>query len=84
MSPLLYITTITSNPQAAVERMPYAHRQMPRAVTMVPADVVAQQRPIDRGAMLPRDGKLLGARSVQVQAPVAVPPVEAGRGGEGR
>jgi hypothetical protein len=78
------ITTITSNPQAAVERMPYAHRQMPRAVTMVPADVVAQQRPIDRAAMLPRDGKSLGARSVQVQAPVAVPPVEAGRGGEGR
>jgi len=73
------ITTITSNPQAAVERMPYAHRQMPRAVTMVPADVVTQQRPIDRAAMLPRDGKSLGPQSVQVQAPVAVPPVEAGR-----
>ena len=78
------ITTITNNPQAAVERMPYAHRQLPRAVTMVPADVVAQQRPIDRAAMLPREGKSLDAHSVQVQAPVGVPPVEGARGREGR
>ncbi|HRE72484.1 MAG TPA: FecR domain-containing protein, partial [Accumulibacter sp.] len=80
------ITTITSNPQAAVERMPYAHRQMSRAVTMVPADVVAEQRPIDRAALLPRDGRPLGAQSVQVQAqaPVAAPPAGVGRGGEGR
>ncbi|MCB1966849.1 MAG: hypothetical protein KDI64_12650 [Candidatus Accumulibacter sp.] len=78
------ITTISSNPQAAVERIPYAHRRIPRAVTMVPADVVAQQRPIDRAVMLPHDGKPLGTQPLQVQAPVAVQPLEAGRGREGR
>lgn len=73
------ITTITGNPQAAVERMPYAHRQVPRAVTMVAADVVTQQRPISRQAALSRDAKPFGTQSVQVQAPVAPPPIDARR-----
>ncbi|HCZ16421.1 MAG TPA: hypothetical protein DHV85_17900, partial [Candidatus Accumulibacter sp.] len=73
-----------SNPQAAVARMPYAHRQQPRAVTMVPADVVSQHRPVSGAAMLPRDRQQLASQPVQVQAPVAAPPVDAQRrpGGE--
>lgn len=71
------ITAITSDPQAAVARMPYAHRQQPRAVTMVPANVLTEHRQVSGAAMPARDRQQLGGQTVQVQAPVAAPPVDA-------
>lgn len=73
------VTAITSNPQAFVDRTHYAHRQLPRAVTMVPADVVTERRPVHQAAMRVEDGRLLGSQAVQMQAPLAVPPMSAGR-----
>ncbi|WP_291991570.1 DUF6600 domain-containing protein [Candidatus Accumulibacter sp. ACC003] len=73
------ITAITSDPQAAVARMPYAHRQQPRALTMVPANVLTEHRQVSGAAMPARDRQQLGSQTVQVQAPVAAPPVDAPR-----
>jgi len=46
------VDRIVSNPQGAIQDMHYRHREMPRALTTVSADVITHRRPVE-SAMQP-------------------------------
>ena len=66
-------TLIANSPQTIVQRMRYANREVPRAVTVVPSDVLTQRRPVAPAVVVTRDLRPLRGQSVHVMAPVAVP-----------
>lgn len=67
------VTNIVNNPQAVVQHTHYAHRELPQAVTVVPADVVTHRRPVAPAALSPGDHRSLRDQPVQASAPVSVP-----------
>jgi len=70
------ITTIVNHPQEVVRQTHYANRNVPQAMTVVPANVVAQRRPV-AAAMLPsKDRGALSSQPIQVAAPVAAPKID--------
>ena len=48
------VERIVSNPQAVIQETHYHHRDMPRAVTVVPTEVVTHRRPVE-SSVLPSD-----------------------------
>lgn len=69
---------IVSNPQAVIQNTHYVHRDMPRALTVVPADVVTQRRPVAEAAIPHREHREMNERPVQAAAPFAAPRFEPG------
>lgn len=67
------VETIVSNPQAAMQRAHYAHRDMPQAVTVVPSDVVTHRRPVNNEALSHRDHRALRDQPLRASAPVSAP-----------
>lgn len=84
------ITTIVNNPQVAVSQQRFANRKFPHAVTVVPADVVAQRRPVAPVARQLRDTPDVRrfvaepTRTAAITAPpVAAPPTVVRRAAPG-
>jgi hypothetical protein len=67
------VMNIVNNPQRVVEQTNYAHRAQPRAVTVVPADVVTQRRPVAAAIIPQTEQTELGRHQSRADAPVAVP-----------
>lgn len=70
------VNIIASNPQAVIQQTRYAHRELPQAVTVVPADVVTHRRPVAREVISHRDQRGMRDQPVQAAAPVSVPQTE--------
>ena len=66
------ITTIVNNPQAAVQQTPYANRNIPQAVTVVPNNVLTHGRPV-APATLPAEAHQTSKSAVIASAPVKPP-----------
>jgi hypothetical protein len=71
------VTTIVNNPQAVVQGTRYAHRELPQAVTVVPASVVTQRHSVAPAALSARDYRSLREQPLQATAPVTVPQASA-------
>lgn len=67
------VTEIVNRPQHVVQKTRYAHREQPRAVTFVPADVVTHRRPVQSAALSPRDHRALRKQPLQAAAPIPTP-----------
>lgn len=67
------LTTIVNNPQTVVEQTRYRHRNEPRAVTMVAADVVRDHRPVAAAAIAHNERSVIGQNPLRAEAPVAAP-----------
>jgi hypothetical protein len=67
------LTTIVNNPQTVVDQTRYRHRNEPRAVTMVAADVVRDRRPVAVAAIAHSDRSAIRHNPVRAEAPVAAP-----------
>ena len=78
------VTNIVNNPQAVVQQTHYRHRQLPQAVTVVPADVVTHHRPVAPAALSPGDHRSLRDQPVQALAPVSAPQAGAQSGTNSR
>lgn len=70
------VTDIVNRPQHVVQQTRYAHRELPRAVTFVPADVVTHRRSVQSAALSPRDHPASRSQPLQVAAPLPAPQVE--------
>ena len=70
---------IASNPQAAMQRTRYAHRDTPQAVTVVAPDVLTHRRAVDAKALSHGDRRALREQPLQASAPVAAPPASRNR-----
>ena len=70
------VTNIIEHPQDVVGHAHYANRDLPRAMTIVPSDVVAQRRPVAAAMLPPGDHRALRDQPVQVIAPVAAPRID--------
>ncbi len=78
------VTNIVNNPQAVVQHTRYRHRELPHAVTVVPADVVTHRRSVSSSALSPRDHRSLRDQPVQALAPVSAPQAAAQNGTRNR
>jgi len=70
------VSNIINNPQVAVQQMHYVHRDSPRAVTLVPVDVMTHHRPVQAEQFHSDDRnfrQILHDQPVQVAAPIAAP-----------
>lgn len=67
------VTTIVNNPQAMIQQTRYAHRELPHAVTVVPASDVTQRRSVAPARLSARDFRALREQPLQATAPVIVP-----------
>ncbi len=67
---------IVNDPQAFVARAHYAHRELPQAVTVVPAEVVTQRRSVAAAAFPPGDLRALREQPLQAAAPLPAPAAE--------
>jgi len=67
------VTNIVNNPQAVVQQTHYRHRELPQAVTVVPADVVTHRRSVAPAALALGDHRSLRDQPVQALAPVSAP-----------
>lgn len=74
------VTTIVNNPQAVVQHTRYMNRELPHAVTVVPADVITHRRSVSQAALSPRDHRSLRDQPVQALAPVSAPQAAAQSG----
>ncbi|MBL8416071.1 MAG: hypothetical protein JNM42_16695 [Propionivibrio sp.] len=74
------VTNIVNNPQAVVQQTHYRHRELPQAVTVVPADVVTHRRPVAPAALSPGNHRSLRDHPVQAIAPVSAPQAAAQTG----
>ena len=73
VSHIANVTTIVSNPQAVVQQTRYVHRELPQALSTVPAEAFNHRRPVAPAALSPRDFRTLQKQPLQVTAPVAAP-----------
>ncbi len=71
------INNIVNNPQGAVQHTRYMYRDAPRAMTVVPSDVIMHHRPVGPAALSYNTHHGLRDQPLQAGAPVAAPRNEA-------
>ncbi|MBK7235322.1 MAG: hypothetical protein IPI02_06750 [Sterolibacteriaceae bacterium] len=72
------VTQIINEPNRVMERTKFVNRRLPQAVTIVPAEVVTQRRPVGPAVERNRNPRFLETINRQAplaQAPVAAPPL---------
>ena len=69
-----HVDRLIRDPNDAVRRMHYAHRDLPRAVTVVPAEVMTHRRPVAPATIPPRNAREWREQPLRAAPPLASRP----------